>query len=137
MTNLTEKEKQSDKKLMREIIPATVILFMMIAGSRYLVKDMNGTFLAYPLALSPLIPVLFIIHSIVNFIMRTDELMRKIYGDSAVITLVIVIFLGMAYGLLNRVGLPQPDIFMAACLIYPLYVLVFYILRRKYGVGGC
>lgn len=137
MANMTEKEKQSDRKLMREIIPATVILLVMMVGAKYLLKDMNDIFLVYPLALSPLIPVLFIIHSIVNFIMRTDELMRKIYGDSAVITLVIVIFLGMAYGLLNRVGLPQPDIFVAACLIYPLYVLVFYILRRKYGVGGC
>ena len=137
MANLTEKEKLSHKKYMREIIPIAVIYMVTIFGSVYFLQDFKDSIWAYPLALGPLIPIYFIIRSVVNFAKRSDELMRKLYGESAVITLLIVIFSGFTYGLLMNVGLPQPDIFVAASLICPLYYIVFAILRRRYDLEGC
>jgi len=137
MANLTEKEKQSSKKYMREIIPATVIYLLMVAGTQYILKDNKATMWAYPLALSPLIPVYFIARSLVNFVKRSDELIQKLYGDSAIITLLIVIFSGFAYGFLTKVGLPQPDIFWMATLICPLYFIVLAFLLRRYGMSWC
>lgn len=137
MANLTEKEKLSHKQYMREIIPITVIYMIMIFGAVYFLKDLKDTIWAYPLAIGPLVPIYFIIRSVVNFARRSDELMRKLYGESAVITLLIVIFSGFTYGLLMNVGLPQPDIFVAASIICPLYFIVFAILRRRYGLEGC
>lgn len=136
MANLTEKERQSSKQYKREIMSAMVVYMVMIVGSLYLLKDVKGTVWAYPLALSPLIPVYFIIRALVNFVRRSDELIQKIHGESAVITLLVVIFSGFAYGLLMKVGLPQPDIFMAASIICPLYFIVFALVRRKYDMDG-
>jgi len=137
MAGLTKKEKQSGKKYMQEIIPATVIYLLMVAGTRYLLKGNEATMWAYPLALSPLIPAYFIARSLVNFVKRSDELIQKLHGDSAIITLLIVIFSGFAYGFLTKVGLPQPDIFWAATLICPLYFIILALLHRKYGMGCC
>jgi len=122
---------------MREIIPATVIYLMMVAGIQYLLKDMKDTIWVYPVVLSPLIPVCVIIHALVNFVKRSDELIQKLHGDSAIITLLIVIFTGFTYGFLTKVDLPQPDIFWAASLICPLYFIVLAYLHRKYGMDRC
>jgi len=137
MADITEKERQSSKRYLREIILATAIYLVMIVGSQYFLKDMTDTIWAYPIALSPLIPVCCIIYSMVNFVRRSDELIQKLHGDSAIITLLLVIFAGFTYGLLIKVGLPQPDIFWAASLICPLYFIVLAFLRRNYGMDGC
>lgn len=137
MTNLTEKEKLSSRRYLIEIIPATVIYLLMIAGSQYFLKDMKETIWVYPLVLSPLIAVCFIIYSIVNFVRRTDELIQKLHGDSAIITLLLVIFSGFTYGFLIKVGVSQPDVFWSASLICPLYFIVLAFLRWRMSMGGC
>ncbi len=134
MGDLTEKEKQSINRYFREIIPATVAYLLMIAGSKYFLKEMEDTIWIYPIALSPLIPAYFLMHFLVNFVKRADELIHKLHGDCAIITLLIVVFSGLTYGLLVKVGIPQPDIFWAASLICPLYFIVLAFLFRKYGI---
>lgn len=137
MNVYTTKEKNNKNQYFKEFLPPVVIYVVMIFAVNLALDDLEGSIWIYPTALSPLLPIFFVFRAVIRFIQRSDEFIRKLHGDSAVMTLVIVNFVGFAYGLLIYAGVPAPDLFMAASLICPLYFLVYAYHSRKNGGGGC
>ncbi|PHZ85291.1 hypothetical protein [Paremcibacter congregatus] len=137
MKEYTTKEKSNKNQYFKEFFPPIVIYVVLIFTLNLVQDDLEGSVWVYPVALSPLVPIFFVFRAVIRFIQRSDEFIRKLHGESAVVTLVIVNFIGFAYGLLISVGIPAPDLFLAASLICPVYFLVYAYLSRKHGGGGC
>lgn len=137
MSELTTKEKENKEQYFKEFFPPILIYVLMIIGINIVLDRMEDSIWVYPIALSPMVPVYFVFRAIIGFVRRSDEFMRRIYGESAVITLIIVNFLGFAYGLLIYVGVPGFDLFTAASMICPLYFVTVFYVKRQYGGSGC
>ncbi len=137
MNKYTTKEKNNKNQYFKEFFPPIMIYVVMIFAVNLALDGLEGSIWIYPAALSPLLPIFFVFRAVIRFIQRSDEFIRKLHGESAVVTLVIVNFIGFAYGLLIYAGVSAPDLFMAASLICPMYFLVYAYLSRKNGGGGC
>jgi len=132
MSDLTEKEKQSGRQYLKEFWPSMVGYVVILLGAQALLTKYPDTMWEIPLALSPVIPVYFVIRAIVRFIGRMDEFQKKIFMETAVITLLAVTLSAFAYGFLEGQGFPPVNLLVAASMVLPLYFLIYFIVKRKY-----
>lgn len=132
MKNLTEKEKASGKKYMKEFWPPMIAYVVVLLAAQNLLKQYTGTLWEIPLALAPVVPIYFVVRAIVRFIKRMDEFQKRIFMESAAITLLVIIFSAFSYGFLEGQGFPHVDLILAAILSCLLFFVTLTIVRRKY-----
>ena len=82
-----------------------------------------GSLLGFLIIISPVIPVAFVLRSIMQLLQNTDELQQRIQILSIVFSAVATGLLTFAYGLLERLGYPHFD----TGLILPLMVVLWII----------
>jgi hypothetical protein len=101
-----------------------VIYAIVLAASGFalLVVPM-GSPLGFLIIISPVIPVAFVLGSIMQLLQNTDELQQRIQLLSIVFSAVATGLLTFAYGLLERLGYPHFD----TGFILPLMVILWII----------
>jgi len=133
MTKLTEKERQSGRQYMKEFWPPMIAYVVVLLGAQAILRYYPETMWEVPLAIAPVIPIAFVTRSIVRFILRMDEFQKKIFMETAVITLLVIMFSGFTYGFLEGQGFPPVNLIVAASMICPLYFVIFFFVTRKYN----
>ena len=79
-----------------------------------------------------MIPIIFTIRAIVNFLTNTDEMEREIQLKSLAISLAGTAFVTFTYGFLEGVGLPKISMFFVWPVIAFLWVVARFWLNRQY-----
>lgn len=108
----------------RNIFLWLVLYAVVLAASGFslLIVPM-GSLLGFLIIISPVIPVAFVLRSIMQLLQNTDELQQRIQILSIVFSAVATGLLTFAYGLLERLGYPHFD----TGLILPLMVVLWII----------
>lgn len=132
MAKLTEKEKRSAWRYTGEFWAAIVAYGVVLVISRKMLFHYGDSIWEIPLALSPLVPIIFVAWVIVRFVRRMDELKRLIFMESGVITLILFALSAFGYGFLEGQGYPPVDLTMVSVMITPVYFLVVLFVSRKY-----
>ena len=97
-------------------------IILAASGFSLLIVPM-GSLLGFLIIISPVLPVAFVLHSIMQLLQNTDELQQRIQLLSIVFSAVATGLLTFAYGLLERLGYPHFD----TGLILPLMVVLWII----------
>lgn len=108
----------------RNIFLWLVLYAVVLAASGFsLLVIPMGSLLGFLIIISPVIPVAFVLRSIMQLLQNTDELQQRIQILSIVFSAVATGMLTFAYGLLERLGYPHFD----TGLILPLMVILWII----------
>ncbi len=138
MSKYTKKEKESSAQYVKEFLPAIIAYMLLIFATKFILKgEIGDSDWAYLIALLPMVPTYFVMRAIVRFVNRSDEFFKKIFLESGAVTLLIITFLGFSIGLVQYVGGPDIDLFIATTMICPIYFIVVAYLFRKNGADKC
>jgi hypothetical protein len=104
------------------VLVGLIAYFLFLAvGAGLLIDIPIGSAMGILIAISPVIPVAFVLRSVMQLLRRTDELQQRIQllaiGFSAAATGMLT----FAYGLLEHLGYPHFD----SALILPLMVMLW------------
>jgi hypothetical protein len=113
------------------IIAYTAVLY----ASRWLLVGTlrhatNGWQLA--VALTPMIPVIFVFIAIVRCVLGVDELQRRIYVDSLAVAGGATALLLVAYGLIEGDHLPKLSVFWPFAVFMMIWLVASFVVRRRY-----
>ena len=125
--------KEVGKQYMRELIGSIIAYSILLVGSIWLVNTylMESPW-RFVVVVIPMIPIIFTIRAIVNFLTNTDEMEREIQLKSLAISLAGTAFVTFTYGFLEGVGLPKISMFFVWPVIAFLWVVARFWLNRQY-----
>lgn len=123
MSKLTPQEKQNVYKYRREFLPPMLFYMGWVFAVPYLLDYVGDGIWTIPLAVSQIVPLMFVARAIIRFIERSDELMQKLSLKAAAMTLIIITFFCMGYGFLEIRDYPHIPLFLIGTAIIPIYFL--------------
>ena len=118
---------------MRELFGSIAVYAILLIGSIWLVNNfLEASPLRFVIVLIPMIPVLFTIRAMVNYLTNTDEMEREIQLKSLAISLAGTAFITFTYGFLEGVGLPKISMFFVWPIIAIIWIAARFWLNRQY-----
>ena len=125
--------KKVNQQYMRELIGSIVAYSILLIGSIWLVNTYLETSpLRFVVVILPMIPVIFTIRAMVNYLTNTDEMEREIQLKSLAISLAGTAFITFTYGFLEGVGLARISMFFVWPVIAILWIVARFWLNRQY-----
>lgn len=92
----------------REFLTAMLIYAVVLIVSVFLTKNSPpSAWWRIPLALAPLIPIIFALRAFLRFFSRLDELQRRIQLEALALSFGATCVLTWSYGLLEYIGFPN------------------------------
>lgn len=124
---------QLERRHQIEITIEVVVYAVLLIGSIHLLKQGVPGWLRVPLAVSPMLPAVFIIWSVFRNITRKDELQRRIETESLALAAAGTAFFGLTYTFLEgSAGFPQLGAWWAWVSVGVIWVVARFVLRRHY-----
>ena len=122
----------SKKLYLKQFIPAMILYAAFIAASSWLLRGGIKAWWRIPVAISPMLPTLLVLRSVVGFYSRCDELEARInlhalafaFGGTAILTL--------TYGFLQTVGFPDVNWIWVWPIMGIFWIVGSWIAKRKY-----
>ncbi len=125
--------KKVNQQYMRELIGSILAYAILLLGSLWLVNNLlSDSPLRYVVVVLPMLPIIFTIRAMVNYLSNTDEMEREIQLKSLAISLAGTAFITFTYGFLEGVGLPKISMFVVWPIIAILWVAARFWLNRHY-----
>lgn len=125
--------KKVNQTYMRELFGSIAAYAVLLIGSIWLVNNyLEASPLRFVVVLIPMIPVLFTIRAMVNYLTNTDEMEREIQLKSLAISLAGTAFITFTYGFLEGVGLPKISMFFVWPIIAIIWIAARFWLNRQY-----
>ncbi len=91
----------------REFLSAMVAYAVLLIASVFLIKHSpSSAWWLIPLALVPMIPLIFALRAFLRFFHRMDELQRRIQLEAFALSFGVTCLVTFSYGLLGNVGFP-------------------------------
>jgi hypothetical protein len=118
--------KMADRLYIKEFSLAMGAYVVVILISTELIKmSPSSAWWRIPLALSPIVPIIFVMIACIRFWNRIDELQRRIQLEALAIGFCSSGLLTFSYGFLENVGFPHIS-----------WIFVFPLMMVLWGVGG-
>ena len=86
-----------------------------------------------PLALVPVVPLIFALLAFVRFLGRMDELQRRVQLEALAFAFGGTALLTFSYGFLQIVGFPQVSWFAVWPIMAALWIVGLYLANRRYS----
>jgi len=119
------------KRYLREFFPAMAAYVVLIIGSAWWLRTLDGTLARAVVTLLPVIPIAFVIRAMVRVIRDQDELERRIDLESIAIAGALGGFGFFSYGmLLSAKVLAAPEAAAVAIWVFPILMALF-------GISKC
>ena len=107
MNQSTSKSQSASKTYTREFFTAMVAYAVVLIASVFLIKHSpSSVWWHIPLALTPMIPLLFALRAFLRFFQRMDELQRRIQLEAFAFSFGVTCLVTFSYGLLEYAGFP-------------------------------
>lgn len=104
-------------KLILPLLPALIIYIGMLALITTLKNEIQNRTYLYVISLLPMIPATFLAYGILKILRKLDELEEKIILEAAAFSFLISVLGFVGLGLVQRAGLPIPDLLILALLM--------------------
>ena len=112
---------QAAKHYTREFIVTTIAYAVVIIVSRLILNNLETSPWRFPIALLPIIPVIYMVISFTRFLGTIDELQQKIQLQAIGFAAGTTGLLTFAYGFLEVVGFPKFSLFF----VFPMMILLW------------
>jgi hypothetical protein len=112
------------KRYQREFAISMLAYVVILFASVFLIKGVPDSLWRIPLALAPIVPIIFALAAFLRYLSGIDELQQRIQLQAIGFAAGAISMLTFAYGLLENVGLPQLS-----------YVWIFPLTTFLWGVG--
>ena len=123
---------QAAKRYTREFTVTMIAYTVVIIASSLMLNDLEASPWHFPIALLPIIPVVFMIMAFMRYLAAIDELQQKIQLQAIGFAAGTTGLLTFAYGFLELVGFPQFSIFLVFPMIIMLWGLGLAFFTRRY-----
>jgi uncharacterized membrane protein (DUF485 family) len=114
------------------LVPLVLYIGLLAFSTRWLAENPNSTW-RYMIALSPLVPGMFIARGVVRAILQLDELQRKILLEGLAISFMGTFILLLSLGLLGLVDVPQLNGVYVCLVMGVLWLIGKLWATRRYG----
>ncbi len=125
------------EKVMRQYVvqfSVAMAAYMVVLVVSILIIEANpGSLWRVPLALAPVVPVLFALWAFVRFLRGTDELQRQIHFEAIAFAAGATGILTFTYGFLENVGFPHLNPIWVLPLLIGLWGMGVAITGRRYS----
>lgn len=88
--------------------------------------------LRIPIAILPVIPLLFVVWSVITFVRTMDELQRSIHTEAVTLSFLLTAVITLTYAFLENAGLPKVSVLFVPVLMCFLWGIGASIAGRKY-----
>jgi hypothetical protein len=122
----------NEKRYLKEIGGSMAAYIAMMAVSVWMMKGYGGSPLRYLFAVLPVIPSAFAIWAAIRFFRGLDELQRRIQFEAMAFSFLGTCLISLNWGILQRAGLPHPDVVWVTLLLFALYCIGIGIACRRY-----
>jgi hypothetical protein len=117
------------RRFMAAMVAYIILLFVSISA---LNRIEEGQWLRYPIALLPVIPIIFGAAAYLSFIRNLDELQRRIQLDGISFGFAITSILSVALGFLEIAGLPQIGMIWVFPMLVGFWGIGTYLANLRY-----
>ena len=97
-----------------------------------LIPSVTRGWLQVLVAIAPVVPVIFVLASIVRLLSRIDEMQRRIHLEAMALAAGITALLALTFGFLENAGMPRLSGFWTFASISLLWAVFAIILQRRY-----
>jgi hypothetical protein len=97
-----------------------------------LIPSVTRGWLQVLVAIAPVVPVIFVLASIVRLLSRIDEMQRRIHLEAMALAAGITALLALTCGFLENAGMPRLSGFWTFASIGVLWAVFAMILQRRY-----
>ena len=115
-----------------EVAALMAVYTVVLCVSLKLIPSVSHRWLQVMIALMPVVPVAFVLVSVIRLFSRVDEMFRRIHLEAAALTAGGTALIGLTCGFLQNVGLPALSGFWTFGVVNALYMLFVLILRWRY-----
>ncbi len=129
---MIERLKERVPLLRPLLVPLILYIGLLAFSSRWLPDNLELSWRTL-VALSPLLPGIFIAGGVVRAILKLDELQRKILLEGLAISFMGTFILLLSLGLLGQVGIPQLNGVYICLVMAALWLLGKLWATRRYG----
>jgi hypothetical protein len=112
---------QASKNYARDFTVTMIAYAVIIIVSRLILDNLGDTFWRFPIALLPVIPVIFLMLAFMRYLAGIDELQQRIQLQAIGFAAGTTGLLTFAYGFLELVGFPQFSTFF----IFPMMIMLW------------
>jgi len=123
---------QAAKRYAREFTITMIAYVAIIIVSRLTLNNIGDSPWRFPIALLPIIPVVFLIAAFMRYLAGIDELQQKIQLQAIGFAAGTTGLLTFAYGFLELVGFPQFSTFFIFPMMIMLWGLGLFYFTRRY-----
>ena len=121
------------KRYFVELIASFIVYVLVLVASIALLKSHDfSPALRALIAVTPALPVIAVLTSIVRFVLSIDELQRQIHLEAMAISAAITAALSMTYAFLEGVGLPHSQAYWAFDCLMLGWALALPFVRKRY-----
>jgi len=85
-----------------------------------------------PVALLPILPMIFVFAAVVRYVVRMDELERQVLVQSLALAGGATALLSVTYGLLEGAPLPHPSAWWTYSVFMTGWLVSYFFVRRRY-----
>jgi len=123
---------QAAKRYAREFTITMIAYVAIIIVSRLTLNNIGDSPWRFPIAVLPIIPVVFLIAAFMRYLAGIDELQQKIQLQAIGFAAGTTGLLTFAYGFLELVGFPQFSTFFIFPMMIMLWGLGLFYFTRRY-----
>lgn len=113
------------------VLSAIAYAIVLCASLWYDAHHMNSIW-RYPVAVLPMIPLIFIARASVQRIACLDELHRRIQFNALAMTVLVTAMITLTYGFLEHVGLPHVSVIWVWPLMAAIWSVCTGVAQRRY-----
>lgn len=125
--------KGADRRYLIEFGGAMVAYMIVLVASIALFNNMDpGSGWRIPLALVPMVPVVFALFAFVNYFGRIDELQRRVQLEALAFAFGGTALLTFGYGFMQVAGFPQVSWFFVWPIMAALWLIGSVLANRRY-----
>ena len=111
---------------------AIICYAIVLIISLKLIPSVTRGWLQVLVAIAPVVPVIFVLVSIVRLLSRIDEMQRRIHLEAVALAAGITALLALTCGFLENAGMPRLSGFWTFASISLLWAVFAIILQRRY-----
>ena len=107
------------------------VVLVLVMSLRFLRENPDSPWLI-PVAVAPVIPIVFIMLAVIRFVRRMDELQRRIHLEAVIISFLAAMMFCITYGFLENVGFPPFNTMFVGVGMAMFYAITRLLVQWKY-----
>jgi hypothetical protein len=124
--------KREVKRYTIQLLGLMATYAVLLVLSIWLLEKIPTSGWRLPIAALPVVPLLFVVWSIIHFIRTMDEMQKTIHLEALTFSFLVTVVVALTYGFLENAGLPKIPLFYVPVLMCGLWGIGAGVFTRKY-----